>query len=99
MSPLVEWTLLPSVVAPIVLYGAFPVTRFSSQVRLIRHVSWRVLQHKCKCFCSHRPELGRLENVFLLSVWVRYDVNHGYDRSCNVVPEIKQGSEGKTPSV
>ena len=33
---------MPSVVAPIVLDGAFPVNRGPSRVRLIRHVSWRV---------------------------------------------------------
>jgi len=35
---------VPSVVAPIVLGGAFPVNRCPSRVRLIRHVSWRVSQ-------------------------------------------------------
>jgi len=35
---------MPSIVAPIVLDGAFPVNRCPSRVRLIRHVSWRVSQ-------------------------------------------------------
>jgi len=33
---------MPSVVAPMVLDGAFPATRCCAQVRLIRHVAWRV---------------------------------------------------------
>jgi len=37
---------VPSVVAPIVLDGAFPVNRCPSRVHLIRHVSWRVSQRR-----------------------------------------------------
>jgi len=49
-------SLVPSVVAPIVLGGAFPVNHFPSRVRLIPHVSWRV---------SHLVVLGGFRRYWL----------------------------------